>query len=123
MARFEAQRGNMRSGADDLADRWYIVDAEADTIDKRGSGYATRAEAFAALAERLSGAPVDDDLVGVAEIAERAGVKPATVQAWTERHATFPAPVQTFGVTRVWRWGDVAEWLAIPRKPGRPRQG
>jgi hypothetical protein len=63
------------------------------------------------------------DLVGTAEIARAAGVKPATVQAWTERHATFPAPVQTFGATRVWRWGDVAEWLAIPRKPGRPRRG
>lgn len=63
------------------------------------------------------------NLVPTSEIAKLAGVKTTTVQAWTERHPSFPAPVRTFGTTRVWRWGDVAEWLAIPRPAGRPRKG
>lgn len=62
------------------------------------------------------------ELVTSGEVARFAGVQPQTVQAWTERHASFPAPVRTFGTTRVWRWGDVAEWLAIPRPAGRRRR-
>lgn len=62
------------------------------------------------------------DLVGLAEIAEMAGVQRETVQAWTERHANFPAPVQTLAMGRVWRRGDVADWIAVPRGPGRPRR-
>ena len=65
-----------------------------------------------------------DGLVGTAEIARLAGVQPATVQRWTERHESFPAPVQTLSMGRLWRWGDVAEWIAIPRPAGRrPSKG
>lgn len=62
------------------------------------------------------------DLVTSGEIARAAGVQPQTVQAWTERHASFPRPARTFGTTRVWVWADVAEWLARPRPSGRPRK-
>lgn len=65
----------------------------------------------------------EDELVSTGTIARLAGVQPATVQAWTERHQTFPAPERTFGATRVWRWTAVADWLAQPRPSGRPRKG
>lgn len=121
MARFDVQRGNMRSGSDDLADRWYVVDGEADAIDKRGRGFATRAEALEMVIERLTSSPDPADLVGVSEIAARAGVKADTIQAWRSRHATFPAPVIALAMGPVWDWSDVAAWLAIPRPAGRPK--
>ncbi len=62
-----------------------------------------------------------DDLVGRGEIASRAGVAVATVDAWRRRHPGFPAPVATVGGVPVWRWRDVAEWVAVPRRAGRPR--
>lgn len=83
-----------------------------------GDGFAA---ALQAAVERWLMGDDGDDLVGTSTIARLAGVKAATVQAWTERHPTFPAPVQVFGATRVYRWSDVAAWLAIPRPSGRPR--
>lgn len=123
MARFEFQRGNMRSGSDDLADRWYIVDGEADAIDKRGRGFATRTEALEIVIERLTSHPDPIELVGVSEIAIRTGVKADTVQAWRARHATFPEPVVVLAMGPVWVWPDVAAWIAIPRRAGRPAKG
>ena len=61
-------------------------------------------------------------LAGIAEIAERAGVKPDTVHAWRQRHADFPAPIVLLAAGPVWRWSDVARWLAVPRRSGRPRK-
>jgi hypothetical protein len=61
-------------------------------------------------------------LVGTAEIARLAGVRPATVQAWTERHDSFPDPERVLSMGRVWRWGDVRDWLAVDRPAGRPRK-
>lgn len=63
-----------------------------------------------------------DALVGVAEIAQRAGVRQDTVQAWRNRHPSFPDPAQALAMGPVWWWSDVARWLAIPRRPGRPRK-
>lgn len=65
--------------------------------------------------------PTDDTLVGLAEIAKMAGVQRETVQAWTERHASFPVPAETLAMGRVWWRSDIAAWLAVPRRPGRPR--
>lgn len=79
-----------------------------------------RDEALAELAAWEHALP-DDVLVGVTEIAERAGVRPDTVHAWRARHATFPAPAEDLAMGPVWWWSDVAAWLAIPRRPGRPR--
>jgi hypothetical protein len=134
MTRFAVQRGNQLSGSDDLADRWYIVDREADAIDKRGRGFATRAEALDMLVERVQMRGVDEagnltdrpdwDLVGVAEIAQRTGVAVATVQSWRRRHPDdFPAPIVQLAAGPVWSWGSVAAWVTIPRRPGRPRKG
>lgn len=51
------------------------------------------------------------ELVDMADIADRLGVKPGTVDVWTRRHAdTFPGPLRRFGGSPVWRWADVAQW-------------
>ena len=75
-----------------------------------------RDEALAELAARD-----ETVLVGVCEIASRAGVRPDTVQAWRRRHPSFPEPTAVLALGPVWEWSDVAAWLAVPRRPGRPR--
>lgn len=64
----------------------------------------------------------ETELVGVTEIAERAGVNVNTVHAWRRRHAAFPAPIAELAAGPVWSWTVVGEWLRIPRPPGRPRK-
>jgi uncharacterized protein YjcR len=52
------------------------------------------------------------DLVGVKEIAERAGVKPNSVHKWRQRHGdAFPAPVAELSQGPVWDWLEVRGWL------------
>jgi hypothetical protein len=48
MPRFDAVQGAYHGTSDDVAGRWYIVDREADYIDKRGRGYPTKALAIEA---------------------------------------------------------------------------
>ena len=64
-----------------------------------------------------------DERVGIDRLAERAGVARATVQAWRRRHVTgsgtFPSPLDD---EPTWAWSDVAAWLRLPRRPGRPRK-
>lgn len=74
-----------------------------------------RDEALAELAERDG-----TSLVGVAEIAERAGVAEATVHSWRRRRPDFPAPLARLAAGPVWDWTDIAAWL--PRlRVTRPR--
>ena len=70
------------------------------------------------------------ELVGPAEVAERAGVSRSAVTQWRRRHADFPAPVAVLGAGRqapkgdaagmpVWTWGAIHAWLAATgRLPG-----
>jgi hypothetical protein len=60
------------------------------------------------------------DVVGVAEIAARAGVTRDTVQKWRDRHDDFPGPMATLAAGPVWSWEAVERWLRIRRSPGRP---
>jgi hypothetical protein len=65
------------------------------------------------------------DLVGMPEIARRSDVAYRTVQGWRSRHyarGDFPPPAVTLASGPVWSWPDVAAWLAIPRRRGRPRR-
>lgn len=60
---------------------------------------------------------LDPDLVGVSDIAERAGRSRQNVQQWVngERRQDkqpFPDPEGITGRSPVWRWGDVNAWLA-----------
>jgi predicted DNA-binding transcriptional regulator AlpA len=58
-----------------------------------------------------------DQLVGAAEIAQRFGLKRASVvHDWRHRYPAFPAPVATLSAGLVWAWPDVEEWA---RETGR----
>ena len=50
---YDIVAGNYLSASDDIAGTWYVVDRDGDLIDKRGRGYATRAEAWEALREQV----------------------------------------------------------------------
>lgn len=52
------------------------------------------------------------DVVGVAEVARRAGRSVNTIQSWRRRHADFPRPVVTLGAGPIWNWAAVEEWIA-----------
>ena len=50
-------------------------------------------------------------LVGLIEIAMRAGVQRPAVSMWRKRHEDFPVPVAELKVGPVFWWPDVAAWL------------
>jgi hypothetical protein len=56
---------------------------------------------------------IDLDLVGVSDIAERAGISRERARLWTTgaRRTDFPLPYSTVGSSRVWVWSDVHPWL------------
>lgn len=55
---------------------------------------------------------IDVDLiVGMHEIAERAGVVRATVQMWRHRYNHFPEPLLELNIGPIWNWHDVEAWL------------
>jgi predicted nucleic acid-binding protein len=59
----------------------------------------------------------ESDLVGIAEIAARAGRPVSTIQSWRRRHAGFPTPFATLASGPVWRWPSVDRWIrAEPRR-------
>lgn len=62
-------------------------------------------------------------LVGVTELAEKAGVKPHTVTIWRDRHADFPAPAIELAAGPIWSWRDVEPWVTAQKAkaPGRPK--
>lgn len=51
------------------------------------------------------------DLVGLAEIAEMAGVSRQAVTNWTARHGSFPEPLAKLAAGPVWERANVAAWL------------
>jgi chromosome partitioning protein len=51
------------------------------------------------------------ELVGIAEISQRAGVTSAAVANWRARDAGFPDPVATLKAGPVFAWPDVRVWL------------
>lgn len=58
-----------------------------------------------------------EELVGVAEIADRLGVaRRQVVHVWRARHADFPLPAARLSMGDLWVWGDVEEWA---RRTGR----
>ncbi len=50
-------------------------------------------------------------LVGLIEIARRAGVRRSVVTDWRRRHPAFPEPVETLKVGPVFWWPEVERWL------------
>lgn len=69
---------------------------------------------------------VDRDIVGTAEIADRAGVTGEAVRLWVAGRrgpGHFPAPVGATGgggkgASKLWFWGDVNAWLATSYELG-----
>lgn len=59
------------------------------------------------------------DLVGVNEIADRAGVKPNTVVTWRRRHPNFPVPITTLAIGDIWIWADVEPWVVQQKKKAK----
>lgn len=57
-----------------------------------------------------------DELVGVAEIAERLGVGTSVVHDWRRRHDAFPEPEVRLRMGLIWIWADVERWA---RSTGR----
>jgi transposase-like protein len=51
-----------------------------------------------------------DELVGVAEIADRLGVGTSVVHDWRRRHPDFPEPVRQLRMGLIWDWATVARW-------------
>lgn len=50
-------------------------------------------------------------LVGITEIAQRAGVLKPAVSNWRRRYGSFPAPVAELHTGPVWLWPSVEAWL------------
>ena len=67
------------------------------------------------MVERVGGkvVRVQQDLVNAVEIAERVGVNRETVRLWREgkRKADFPLHYCNVGVSLIWNWPDVLDWL------------
>lgn len=115
----------------DLPDRdrygWDWLYIEAPTADEAidratewDAGAGTTEVALFAAAYRAGTLLLPDDAwVGIADLARRAGVARTTVDKWRQRHDTFPTPLDD---RPRWAWSDVAAWLRIPRRAGRPRK-
>jgi hypothetical protein len=84
-------------------------------------------ETYRPPAEPVTDAETYAEMVGVAEIAERLGVRKAQVTNWSHRAPTNGFPVHVHQVTagRLWRWPDIERWYRgyVPQKqktkPGR----
>ena len=99
--------------------RWLITQASTGPADKRR-------HALAQPAGPLDGpaCPSYLPLVGVAEIAARAGVQNSTVCNWRQRYAArdprFPASVLELAMGPIFWWPDVEQWLTASGKPATP---
>ena len=51
-----------------------------------------------------------DNLVGVAEIADRLDVGTSVVHDWGRRYPEFPKPAKRLRMGLVWNWPDVERW-------------
>ena len=63
------------------------------------------------------------EVVSAAEVARRIGLSRERVRQLALAPGRFPRPVGDVRGSRIWRWGDVADWLAAGGRgrPGRPR--
>ena len=69
------------------------------------------------------GMSLQDELVGVTEVASLFGVAPNTAWRWSKEDG-FPEPVARLASGPVWRRVDVEAWRRdrVPRPTGRPRK-
>lgn len=114
---------------------WFSPDHPAGLVIEDSSGTLWRVPEMAAFdGDRSALQPIRSDgvpafpgelfidLVGVAEIAERAKVDAGTVHAWRSRHDDFPPPMASLRAGPVWTWGSIERWLKVKPPVGRPRR-
>lgn len=53
----------------------------------------------------------DDELIGIAAVAELAGVSPSVVEFWRGREANFPAPIADVAGASAFLRGEILRWL------------
>ena len=56
---FEVSRGAYVDACDDCSDGWYLSKLDATTLDRRGSGYPSRLDAYAAAYARTKLSMID----------------------------------------------------------------
>lgn len=59
----------------------------------------------------------EEELLGLFEVAELAGVTPSAVANWRKRAGDFPAPVATLKSGPVFRLSQIRAWLRTRRVP------
>jgi predicted DNA-binding transcriptional regulator AlpA len=71
----------------------------------------------------ISVAPMPEEIVGIAEIAEACGVTKRTAQKYARR-ADFPEPLGRIAAGPVWRRAEIEAWAKeyLPLPVGRPRR-
>jgi len=52
-----------------------------------------------------------DDIVGTPDVAARLGISRQRVAQLADQRGRMPHPIATIRGTRVWRWGDIADWI------------
>jgi hypothetical protein len=114
---------NIANHLDDLI--WTVVDSRvcaAVIVDQPDALVCSAVEAARRIEHALVGAHVDrvdEELVGIPDIAARVGLNRETVRSWasgTRGPGDFPSPVGSVGggdrgAARIWRWADVNDWL------------
>jgi len=63
-----------------------------------------------------------DDLVGTPDVAARLGISRQRVAQLVDTPGRFPHPVANVRGTHVWRWGDIADWVAAGRRDTRRKR-
>jgi predicted DNA-binding transcriptional regulator AlpA len=62
-----------------------------------------------------------DDIVGTPDVAARLSISRQRVAQLVEQRGRFPSPIATVRGTHVWRWGDIADWIAAGARDMRRR--
>jgi hypothetical protein len=112
--------------ANHLADLvWSVVDSRASAtviVDQSEDLVCHAIEAARRIEHSLVGARVDrvdEELVGIPDIAARVKLNRETVRSWasgTRGPGDFPSPVGSVGggdrgAAKIWRWADINAWL------------
>jgi predicted DNA-binding transcriptional regulator AlpA len=63
-----------------------------------------------------------DDIVGTPDVAARLGISRQRVAQLVDQQGRFPHPIATVRGTHVWRWGDIADWVAAGARDLRRKQ-
>ncbi len=102
---------------DDDHQRWMITGLEGERLPYRGPE--DDLHELRGLNE-VSPGEFGMDLVGVAEIAQRAHVSTDSVRRWRLGPFGFPLPLHDLAAGPVWSWQAVDRWLRVARPSGRP---